>query len=177
MGNANANFGFNQQQQPQQVTNIQNNADDLWGAINSVNSVTEQQKKLQEEAERKAKEEEAKKKAAEAEKNKPFSDPFGDLMGGIDGIKASNDQSIAPQQQQRNSMLGALGQGNVQQHAMQQSFGQMNMQPQVQQNNNAYMHRQHQSQQSMNGYGYGQAQQAPQQQMQRQPSNQYMNVG
>merc|ERR1712204_13752 len=114
--NANANFGFNQQQQPQQqVTNIQNNADDLWGAINSVNSVTEQQKKLQEEAERKAKEEEAKKKAAEAEKNKPFSDPFGDLIGDIDGIKASNG---VPPQQQRNSMLGTLGQGN----AMQQSF-------------------------------------------------------
>merc|ERR1712232_541418 len=163
-----------------QQVNTQNNADDLWGAINTVNSETEQQKKAQEEAERKAKEAAAKKKAAEAEKNKPFSDPFGDLMGGIDGIKPSTEIPQVAPQQQRNSLLGSLGQGNVQQQAMQQGFGNMNMQPN---NINGYgqqvqQHRQHQSQQSMNGYGVQQQPQQQQQQMynqmQRQPSNQYM---
>merc|ERR1719420_1413753 len=118
------NNGYGQGQNMQ--NNIHNNADDLWGAIADINNNAEQEQKAKEEQERLAKEAEEKKKAADAEKNKPFSDPFGDLIGGIDGIKPSNDlmpqqqQQQAPQQQ-RNSMLGSLGTGfqqmNMQQHA------------------------------------------------------------
>merc|ERR1712207_28932 len=121
-----------------QPQNIQNNADDLWGAIATMNNNAEQEQKAKEEQERLAKEEEAKKKAAAAEKNKPFSDPFGDLIG---GIKPSNDlmpqQQVQQQQQQRNSVLGSLGTGfqqmNMQQHAAPNVYMQQAQQQQQQQ--------------------------------------------
>jgi len=82
------------QAQPMQPMQQGNNADDLWGAIASMNTQTAQ------EQEEKRKAEEAAAAAAQqktAEKKKEFSDPFATLVSSIDGVQPSDQPP--PQQQ------------------------------------------------------------------------------
>merc|ERR1719461_2073687 len=110
-----------------------NDASDLWGAINDINQDSAAQQKAQEDAKKQAEAEAAAKQKAEQDKNEPFTDPFSSLLGDIDGVNPSN-QPPPPQQVQRGSMLGNIGQGIMQQN-------------QPQNGGNPYMN----NQQNMNG--------------------------
>ena len=92
-----------QQMQQQQNNNPLTDASDLWGAINLINQEDANKKKAEEEAKLKAQQELETKKKKEAEKNKPFEDPFTQLVGDIDGITPSTQPQQQQQQQQQAS--------------------------------------------------------------------------